>query len=217
MSILMMLALSRKGMRPAITLPPFTTSQPFTIPAGVTVLKKVIGKGSDGSGGSYNESSITISSVGVDPSQSGGTALIRNSVFTPAATETEKFRGSGTRTVSYTRRIYTVGPDDLTRLTSSFQTSVRVRGDRIDSSFTGGSANSAITYSDSQATVRVRIVKLDGGTNGSASTGFGKTFPGGIGEAAQELTFENVPVVAGQQYQLNIPAGGSITITYEAP
>jgi len=51
-------------------------------------------------------------------------------------------------------------------------------------------------------------------TTGAAATGFGKTFPGGTGGPAPTTTFNNVPVTPGASYNLNIPAGGSITITY---
>lgn len=51
-------------------------------------------------------------------------------------------------------------------------------------------------------------------TTGAAATGFGKTFPGGVGGPATNTTFENVAVTPGQAHPLNIPAGASITITY---
>jgi hypothetical protein len=51
-------------------------------------------------------------------------------------------------------------------------------------------------------------------TTGLASSGFGKTFPGGVGGAAIAATYNNVPVTRGATYNLVIPAGGSITITW---
>lgn len=51
-------------------------------------------------------------------------------------------------------------------------------------------------------------------TTGPASTGFGKTFPGGVGVPASTTSFTNVAVTGGSSYPLVVPSGGSITITY---
>lgn len=51
-------------------------------------------------------------------------------------------------------------------------------------------------------------------TTGAAATGFGKTFPGGVGGPASAQSFSDVAVVAGQSYNIVVPAGGSITISY---
>lgn len=52
-------------------------------------------------------------------------------------------------------------------------------------------------------------------TTGASATAFGLTFPGSTGNVAQTTTtFNNVAVTQGQQYQIVVPAGGSITITY---
>lgn len=51
-------------------------------------------------------------------------------------------------------------------------------------------------------------------TTGAAATGFGKTFPGGFGGPASNTTFNNVAVTPLNPYQVIVPAGGSITITY---
>lgn len=211
----MMLALSRKKAAEFITVT-YDSSRTITIPNGVTVLTKVVGKGADGSGAFYNEGTVTVSSVGTNPNQSGGNSLVRSDVFNPGAVETEKFRGSGDRSVTYIRRIYTVGPDNLIT-SSSLTRTVRVRGDRISSSFIGGAASSAITYDNPRATVSVRIILSEGGTTGASASGFGKSFPGGVGGAAETLTFDDVSVTGGAPYQLVIPTGASISITYRKP
>ena len=55
-------------------------------------------------------------------------------------------------------------------------------------------------------------------TGGSAQmtgpNGFNRTWVGGTGGPASPTTAENVAVVAGGQYVLTIPAGGSITMSY---
>lgn len=64
------------------------------------------------------------------------------------------------------------------------------------------------TYADTSAW------RTEPATNGSASSGFGKTFPGGVGGPASSVTFNDVAVVAGQAYNIVVPTGGSITISY---
>jgi hypothetical protein len=51
-------------------------------------------------------------------------------------------------------------------------------------------------------------------TTGAAASGFGKTFPGGVGGPATAVTYNLVPVTPGGSYNVVVPAGGSITITW---
>ena len=53
-------------------------------------------------------------------------------------------------------------------------------------------------------------------TNGSSSSAFGYTFPGGTSSSptAPTLTYSNVPVTPGVSYAITVPSGGSITIQY---
>ena len=51
-------------------------------------------------------------------------------------------------------------------------------------------------------------------TTGASATGFGRTFPGGLGGAAPPTAYSNVPVTPGTSYSITVPSGGSITITY---
>jgi hypothetical protein len=51
-------------------------------------------------------------------------------------------------------------------------------------------------------------------TTGAAATGFGKTFPGSMGNVTQTTTvYTNIPLT-DPQYPITVPAGGSITITW---
>lgn len=63
-----------------------------------------------------------------------------------------------------------------------------------------------------------RIAYGSGGTpatTGASATGFGKVFPGGTGgPATSDAAFTNVPVTAGATYQVVVPSGAGITITY---
>ena len=51
-------------------------------------------------------------------------------------------------------------------------------------------------------------------TTGAAATGFGQTFAGGYGGAATPREVKNVAVTPGGSYQVVVPSGGSIVISY---
>lgn len=51
-------------------------------------------------------------------------------------------------------------------------------------------------------------------TTGASTTAFGQTFVGGTGGAATPSTVTNVAITAGGTYDLVIPAGGSLSLTY---
>lgn len=53
-----------------------------------------------------------------------------------------------------------------------------------------------------------------GTTEMTGPNGFNRSWVGGTGGPATSSTVENVAVVAGGQYTLSIPSGGSITISY---
>ena len=64
---------------------------------------------------------------------------------------------------------------------------------------------------------------IDLGSAGTATTGFGKTFPGGTltgtepyrtTVAPATTTFTNVAITPGTTYNIVVPSGGSLTITY---
>jgi hypothetical protein len=51
-------------------------------------------------------------------------------------------------------------------------------------------------------------------TTGPSTTAFGQTFPGGTGGPASNTTVTNVAITPGASYNIVVPAGGSLTITY---
>ena len=71
-------------------------------------------------------------------------------------------------------------------------------------------------YSSSQQCYEFteRITGAAPATTGASATGFGLTFPGGVGGPASPTPFANVTVSSGASYALTIPPGGFITITY---
>lgn len=72
------------------------------------------------------------------------------------------------------------------------------------------------TYSSYQACYypQTDIVGNSPATTGASTTGFGKTFPGGLGGAANTTTFNSVTVTENTSYPIVVPTGGSLTITY---
>ncbi|WP_371763383.1 hypothetical protein [Massilia sp.] len=54
-----------------------------------------------------------------------------------------------------------------------------------------------------------------GTTTGASATAFGKTFPGSTGNVAPTTTtFSDIPITPGATYNIVVPAGGTLTITY---
>lgn len=53
-------------------------------------------------------------------------------------------------------------------------------------------------------------------TTGANATGFGITFPGGVGGTAPTTTYNNVAVTPATSYPLVVPSGATIQITYYA-
>lgn len=52
-------------------------------------------------------------------------------------------------------------------------------------------------------------------TTGAATTAFGNTFPGSTGNVVQTpVEFNNITITPGGQYNLVVPSGGSLTLTY---
>jgi hypothetical protein len=87
-------------------------------------------------------------------------------------------------------------------------------------------SSGTITNSNTTDSGRIEIsfkpVYLGG--DGAASTGVGKTFPGGtydfptgIGGAAPTTTFTNVTVTPSSSYSIVVPSGGQIAISFYAP
>jgi hypothetical protein len=52
-------------------------------------------------------------------------------------------------------------------------------------------------------------------TSGPSATGFGKTFPGGVGAVAgSTITYSNVAITPGSSNNIVVPAGAAVQITY---
>lgn len=70
----------------------------------------------------------------------------------------------------------------------------------------GANGTASVTYTQQGATHPA--------TTGASATAFGKTFPGGTGGSATTTTFNSISITPGATYNIVVPAGGSLTITY---
>jgi hypothetical protein len=118
---------------------------------------------------------------------------------------------------------YTIGTDDTWDSNTSPQNKW-VSGSNY-SIFTLGSPQTSGNILHSAGTDYWLIIAegYDLGSNGAATTGVSKTFPGGTltgtepyrtTVAAVTTNFTNVPVTPGVSYPIVVPAGGSLTITF---
>ena len=88
-------------------------------------------------------------------------------------------------------------------------------------------SSGTITYANTPSpigTIGISFKPVYLGGDGAASTGVGKTFPGGTydfptgtGGPAPTTTFTNVTVTPSSSYSIVVPSGGQIAISYYAP
>lgn len=185
----------------------FTTSQTWTAPANTTNIISMTGKGQDGDPPSYTPGTMTLIQVYNAPG-SGGTSQVTNAdmvVYANGQFSSGGFAGTGNRSASYTRA-------DLGKDTTGYIVDYYSDGGDI----TGAATlhNVASNGSPASGQCYVSVSMASGGTIGSNTTGFGKTWPGGNSGPATPATYTNVAVTPGIGYLLNVPAGGSISITY---
>lgn len=218
----------------------FTSSTSWTAPIGVTNLTTVSGRGSNGEADYWFNTYVTYFQV-TSASYPTNPAYLDWSVpygYAVTAQNNINASGSGERYVtpdderfwvvnstnsnwatagviipptSYVRGSATIIPySSLSGYYTSLPTSGNIDGPTFFSTY--GAA--AIFW--------VYIDKLIGGVAGTASTGFGQTFPGGAanGGTAPITVFNNVSVSPGTSYSIVIPTDRPdpyITIQYLAP
>lgn len=212
----------------------FTTSQTWTCPAGVVTLLTAVGKGQDGTaatGGGYGPNThqhqllSTVQGVegGAFPNHRVRYWSSSQSDLT-AARDAINVGGNGSYTATNVLAtwefdtskgdcsVYSTSPQ-LVTWTNALPNSAYVT---VDSGWqTTGSVNatdSGISYIDWD-----EVGTYSGGTaatTGSNTTGFSKTWNGGVGIAATSTTYYNITVVPATGYPMVVPTGGYISITY---
>lgn len=182
----------------------YTANTTVIIPPTMTQLETVVGQGAPG-GGSGILTAVNVFFVG---SGSGASPAANDwSNVQPAvasAVSAVNAGGSGSYT-ALTLFKYADGTEDLTGATVSF--SGAQAGTAAASFDPGWHTSGPITASGAAVVAYQRA-------NGDPATGFGQSFPGGVGGVATPVSLTNVAVTPGASYALVIPAGASISITY---
>lgn len=208
----------------------FTSSTTWTAPAGVSNLSVVSGRGSNGQPDYYVYT--TIGSVTVQ-------ALNGSYVLGPldwstavsdcqALVNTTNSGGSGPRTVNPgSSSTYYINTSNLYLKFISSGSTYQVNGTAVLSNPSGAPTSGTVTYTDVVNLGGIvgflcNVDVLNAGAAGTASTGFGQTFPGGAasGGTAPITTFTNVTVIPGTTYSISIPTDGPdpyVTIQYLLP
>lgn len=192
----------------------FNSSQYFTMPSGVTNLETVSGVGEDGEAYTWSTQTLSCMSVAYLGSlpHSDGAPVLRSTAYNAGQTEAAKFSGTSIRTVSWNDRTYSVYSDGDVIPSSTARTET-VNGSAVVSGSTGGGYLSSSSVGDY---VSVDVQVDQGSTNGSDTTAFGRTFPGGSGGSATALMYVDVAVTPGTSYYVNVAPGGYVTIQYYA-
>lgn len=214
----------------------FTANGTWTAPSNVSLVTTISGKGSDGVSDSTASSTLQTAFVS-RTSPSGGstiTATWQDYVTQAAGYITTMNTGSGVATINLPNYANNGVYIDSSNLGFQYVESpptvsiTYVKGSAgssaIDFPPSGVSASNVIVYS--QVTVgsglyRITFTSYNYGGAGTASTGLGKTFPGGAyvapdGYSATTTTFTNVTVTPSAGYSIVVPSGGTVSISYYA-
>lgn len=227
MSLMMMLvSMTKAAPVPAVSVV-FTSTQNFIVPAGVTVLESIVGKGADGMP-AYNDPDISrvisVARVVGEFEGKGSAATLSNwdrfTLHANGIAQRINAGGSGSDTQGYLSYVQfaqspTGGPPSANLTSSSVSWTNAVAGTASASFISWGHSGAIMDGDNGEA----RVAYKERGAYHPATTGlpasaFGKTFPGGTGGTATTTSYTNVPVSAGQTYQITVPTGGSVTITY---
>lgn len=186
----------------------FTSNTTWVAPSGVNLVNSAIGKGTDSTTSTNN--STVVSVVYHSSGTAGSGSVDWGSVQGLAEAAADDINDDGS--ASFSRFTIQAYPDATNTVV---ETVVNIGGAVLTSAFanfTGGWMTSgAITAS---GTSRVTYDKI---TEGTASTAFGDTFPGGTGGGvAPVTTFNNIAVTPGASYPIVVPTGGTVQIIYFA-
>jgi hypothetical protein len=227
----------------ALTTVTFTSSTTWVAPSYVSNLVQMVGRGTNASSDDYSgDTAITTIYRAIREIFSGGSSTthdwseIYNNLQAWIAflnTGTPGTRSAGAIDGFYFGS-YSINSDNTYNYFSNppspgyasqfyFQigTGIDISDFPVPSSGTITYANTPTSGSNS---VKIGYNPVYLGSNGAASTGVGKTFPGGTydfptgtGGAAPTTTFTNVTVTPSSSYSIVVPSGGQIAISYYAP
>lgn len=204
----------------------FTTSQTWTCPAGVVTLLTVVGKGQDGAAAvaaGYGPTTPHTATVAVVQGLDGTIGSVKTHFWSWGSSQSDisairdqiNVGGSG----SYTSYSITQYTDDYTKITETTTWTNPVPGSAATSTSAGWRTGGTVVVDDYGVLTATwdELGAYSGGTaatTGSNTTGFSKTWNGGVGVAATSTTYTNITVVPATGYPVVVPTGGYISITY---
>jgi len=210
----------------------FTSSGSWTAPAGVTKLTVLSGRGSNGQSDYWSPTYVTRAQVTSAGYPTTNPAYLDWSVpynYAVSAANSINASGTGPRTVSIPNEYYWV----VNNVTSQWVVnnfgggSQYVQGSATvvpnQSLPTSGNIDGPTFFPTYQTAIFwIYIDVYYTGAAGTASSGFGQTFPGGAasGGTAPITTFTNVTVTPGTTYSISIPTDRPdpyVTIQYLLP
>lgn len=186
----------------------FTSNTTWVAPSGVNLVNSAIGKGTDSTTSTSN--STVVNMVYHSTGSAGTGSVLWDNVQGIAEAAASDVDDDGAATFTrYTIQAYPDGTN--TFATTSISIGSGIPG-TANATFTGAwSTSGAVTGSGTSRVTYDRV------TNGTASTGFGNTFPGGTGGGvAPVTTFNNIAVTPGASYPIVVPTGGTVQIIYFA-
>lgn len=193
----------------------FTSSETYTIPAGVTRLESASGKGQDGTAATTAPAGPALACI-VTYRTSGGGGTPGNPQWGTANSYANSARdainagGNGSYQVGQIDQ-FSNGSYNLSTPTANFTNAV---AGSATLAYDPGWKTSGGIDASSQASVSWRTNVPP--TTGGAATGFGLTFPGGVAGPAGTSDFGPQTVTPGATMSIVVPSGASITITYYA-
>lgn len=189
----------------------FTGSETWVVPAGVTRLESVSGKGTDG------EPATTVNGTlegyayyySTGSGNTSGTMTWESmNANVEAARSAVNLGGSGTRQMPYVisyPSTYSLSYSNIS-YTNAIAGTARVI-------YSGSWGTAGKVQSNGIAYIFYDMPKA--ATNGNASTGFGQTFPGGVGGVAPYMNYGPMAVNPGGNWPVSVLNGTAyITITY---
>jgi hypothetical protein len=192
----------------------FNSNTAWVAPVGVNMLTSVVGRGGTGTPSGTASTYVEVSIIEYTPFGTGpaGGNLRWEDVQGYSASVASDVNADGVATFS--QGYAEVWPDG-SNVANSFAASITdaIPGTASVSSRGGWSSSGAIT---ADGTEGVSYDYATPSTTGAVSTGFGKTFPGGVGGAGTPVTHNSVVVTPGSTYNIVVAAGGAVQITYNA-
>ena len=205
----------------------FTSNTTWVAPTGVSVLRTMSGYGGAATADTFTTnlgfSQIGAFAVGISGLTNAPYAQWAN-LYAAYQSELAKVTGNtGVNLITSDNPTYGIGTDD-TWNSSTFPQNKWVSGSSYSITTQGSPQTSGnILYSAGTDYWLILAEGYDLGSNGTATTGVSKTFPGGTltGTEPYRTTvapvttnFTNVAVTPGVSYPIVVPSGGSLTITY---